>query len=262
MAQFYENLKVNGYDLKQRFNLNTVYIGNGMEDRIFGIKRTVDVDDSLKEPIFNNTKGSRPTLTIQLCKLDSYDNVAVITEKELNEISRILFKEGVTIVEHKGICYYGVFTDGTSWFNNQDNNRQGYLTLTYELVSDKCYSNINSNLIRVDDSKTITVTNLSTASKTIYADFEFLLLSGNSITITNNTTEKTLTISGLQENEHVYIYGNEKEFVSKVDSSRNIFNLSSGDYDVFELLYGENIFTITCESCKANVIFQNEMCLI
>lgn len=263
MAQFYENLKVNGYDLKQKFNLNTVYIGSGIEDRMFGIKRTVDVDDSLKTPIFNDTKGSRATLTIQLCKLDYYENIAFITEKELHEISRILFKDGITIVEHKGMCYYGVFTEGTSFFNNQDDsNRQGYLTLTFELVSDKCYSSINSNLIRVDTSKTFTITNKSTASKTIYTDFEFLLLSGNSITITNNTTGKTLSINGLQADEHVYIYGNEKEFVSKIDSSRNIFTLSNGDYDVFELLYGENIFTITCESCKTNVIFQNEMCLI
>ena len=92
-------------------------------------------------------------------------------------------------------------------------------------------------------------------------DLDVELLSGTSFKITNLKTGKTFELSRLDEKERFYIYGQEREIVSKVDDGKNLFKLQSGDFKAMELVYGRNTLKIE-GSCKVNIIRQDELCFI
>lgn len=257
MAQFYENIKINGIDLKSRFSIYSVNV-NQSNERVFGLDRSNETEENNSKYLFVNNKGNLSNFPVELCKIDHNGNVLPISNIELSELARILFKEGITTLEHKGVMYYGSFINGKSWFNG---GKQGYLTLEFSMVSDKAYSRIMNDSIRVIEAKTIDVYNKSTASSSVFVDLDVELLSGTSFKITNLKTGKTFELSRLDEKERFYIYGQEREIVSKVDDGKNLFKLQSGDFKAMELVYGRNTLKIE-GSCKVNIIRQDELCFI
>ena len=257
MAQFYENIKINGIDLQSRFSMYSVNV-NQNNERVFGLDRSNETEENDGKYLFVNNKGNLSSFTLELCKIDYIGNVLPISDIELSELSRILFKDGITTLEHKGIMYYGSFINGKSWFNG---SRQGYLTLEFSMLSDRAYSRIMNDSIRVIEAKTVDVYNKSTVGSSIFIDLDVELLNGTSFKITNLKTGKTFELLSLDEREKFYIYGKEREIVSKIDNSKNLFKLHSGDFKAMELVYGGNTLKIE-GNCKVNIIRQDELCFI
>ena len=257
MAQFYDDIKVNGIDLRSRFSIYSVNV-NQNNERVFGLNRSNETEENNGKYLFVNNKGNLPSFTIELCKMDYNGNVLPMTDIELSELSRILFKEGVTTLEHRGVMYYGSFINGKSWFNG---GRQGYLTLEFSMLSDRMYSRIMNDSIRVFEIKNVDIYNKSTVGNSIFVDLDIKVISGNTFKITNLTTGKSFELSDIDENEKIYVYGEEREIISKTNENKNIFKLYKGDFKAMELMYGRNTLKIE-GNCKVNIIRQNELCFV
>lgn len=259
MAQLYGKIRYNGYLLN---DYEVVSVG-GDNTRKFGINVSTEYEDGIGDiQLFIKKKKERQSFEIQLFKCDKLGNPLPITDKELGELSRVLFaKNDVGILENNGIIYYGCFVgEGTQWRNSANH---GYVTLNYELASPVCYSPIMLNPIRVQENKTIEIYNKSNASECIYCDIEFYLLGNtSSITIKNLTNGEVLEINRMELNEKGIIYGDTREIVSSIDNSRNLFELSNRKFKALELRYGRNLFKIEATDCKVKIIYQNELTLI
>lgn len=257
MAQFYDNIKVNGIDLKSRYSIYSVNV-NQNNERVFGLDRSNETEENNGKYLFVNNKGNLSSFTVELCRIDSNGNVMSINDKELMELSRILFKNGITTLEHRGFMYYGSFVNGKSWFNGAG---QGYLTLEFSMLSDKAYSRILNDSIKVTGSKDVEIYNKSTTGNSIFTDLDIEILSGNTFKITNLKTGKSFEISGLETNEKLYVYGQEREIINNTNQTKNMFQLCNGDFRAMELFYGRN--TIRIEgNCRVNIIRQDELCFI
>lgn len=252
MSQFYENIKVNGYDLFGRFGLRTVSVEQNNES-VFGLDRSVELEDGVDNPIFVKNKGNQPSITIQLAKIDENGNVPSITDRELDEIGRILFKDGITSVEHKGLIYYGVFTKGSSFFNGA---MQGYLTLTFSMVCNYPYSRINVNPVLVKGDKSIEIYNKSTSKEEIYLDMTIEQLGTNPITVKNKTINDYMTFNNIELNEVINVLGESAlEVISKTNPDKNIFN--DLEFNSFiRLKYGRNVIEITGD-CRVDIKYQS-----
>lgn len=260
MPQLYGKIRYNGKLLDQ---WEIVSVGNGDNDRKFGISTSIEREDSVGAvPLFIKRSKELQSIDIQLFKCDYMGNGLKITEDDLFELNRILFaKDDIGVLENNGKVYYGHFVgDSNIWMNSA---KQGYITLSYELASPYCYSPIMLNPVRISESKRIEIFNKSNASEKMYCDIEFELLNdSSSINITNLTTGQVLEINNLELNEKATIFGDSREIISKVDDTRNLFKLSSRNFKALELIYGKNIYEIKSSSAKIKIVYQNELGLM
>ena len=252
MAQIYKNIKVNGYDLFQRFGLMSVHVKSN-EERMFGLKRSMEIQDGTGNPIFIKVKADRPTFKIELCKTHNGEPTS-ISEDELEEIGRILFVDKMSLIEAGGDLYYGVFTDAESWFNGA---RQGYITLTFEMGVPHVYSPVYLTPVRVNGSKIVEVFNKSSVKKVVYLDMEIQQLgeNGDVIEIINRTNGTSMKLKNIDKNEVIQVLGEDvREVYSKTNPDKNIYK--DMEYtDFMKINYGKNNIEIKGK-CKVNVKYQ------
>ena len=129
------------------------------------------------------------------------------------------------------------------------------------MLSDRMYSRIMNDSIRVFEIKNVDIYNKSTVGNSIFVDLDIKVISGNTFKITNLTTGKSFELSDIDENEKIYVYGEEREIISKTNENKNIFKLYKGDFKAIELMYGRNTLKIE-GNCKVNIIRQNELCFV
>lgn len=253
MAQIYDDvIRFNGINLFQRYGLMSVHIKQS-EERIFGIKRSMEFQDGVGNPIFIKNKDERMTFQVELCKV-ARDEPTSITEEELEEIGRTLFVEGISCMESQGRLYYGAFTGSESWFNSA---KQGYLNLTFEMATPYPYSRVYIDSINVDGVKEIEVYNKSSVKGNLYIDMEFKQLgeSGSLIEIRNKTNGNEMIFRNIDKNEVIQVDGEDAlEIRSITNKDKNIFN--DLDYNSFiKIRYGRNIIQIKGK-CKMNIKYQ------
>lgn len=243
MTQFDSmDIFVDGYDLSQRLGFNSYTIKNS-SDRLFGINRSLEVEDSLNNEVyltrFNNT---RPTLDIEMARVDNWGNPIPIKDRDLDELARILFKNKKTDLQCDGLLYYGVFVDGTSWRNTAN---LGFVMLKYELLSPYAYTNIRSDEKKVIGERIIEITNKSNIDDYCYLDVEIKQLGITPIEITNLTTGEKITINGMQLNEEVRILSEYKEIFSTTNPDKNMYANIVYDKYFIRMKYGKNRIKVT-----------------
>jgi len=243
MTQFDSmDIFVDGYDLSQRLGFNSYTIKNS-SDRLFGINRSIEVEDSLNGEVylakFNNT---RPVLDVEIARVDNWGNPIPIKNKDLDELGRILFTNKTTKLECEGLIYYGAFVDGTSWRNTAD---LGFVMLKYELLSPYCYTNIRSNEKKITTERIIEITNKSNADEYCYLDVEIKQLGISPINITNLTTGESIVINGMALNEEVQIVSEYKEIFSTTNPTKNMYANIVYNKHFLRMKYGKNRIKVT-----------------
>lgn len=253
MAQFYENIRVNNISLAQRYGLVTVKVTDNDISRIFGIERSIEVDDSVGDtPIFIKGKGVRRSFTIELCKIKSNGDIGSINENDLKDLGKLLFKNEIVMLEHKGLIYYGVFVNGSTSF---DGANKGWITLEFEMVTPHPYSRIYIDGSVINDSKEMVIFNKSTLKDKVYLDINILKLGGSTIKIENITTGDYMIFNNVDVDEEIEVLGEgclEINSVTNVD--KNIFNDTEFN-NFISLKYGKNIIKVTGE-CRVNFKYQ------
>lgn len=253
MAQFYEDIKVNNISLKQRYGLVAVDVTEGSNTRSFGYERNVEVDDSVGDtPVFIKGKGVRKSFTIELCKIKSNGDIGSVSDRELKELGSLFFKNEVVMLEHKGLLYYGMFTNGTTSFSKAN---KGWMTLGFEMVSPYAYSRVYVDNNMVTGSKEITIVNKSTLKDKVYLDMTIVKNGGEQVKVENLTTKDYMIFNNLDLKEEVKVLGEGcLEVTSVTNADKNIFN--DVEYNSFiSLKCGKNIIKVTGE-CKIDFKYQ------
>lgn len=253
MAQFYENIRVNNISLAQRYGLVTVKVTDNDTSRRFGIERSIEVDDSVGDtPIFIKGKGVRKSFTIELCKIKPNGDIGSVGDNELKDLGRLFFKNDVVMLEHKGLFYYGVFTNGSTSF---DRANKGWITLNFEMVVPYPYSRIymDNNIVR--GGKDIVLFNKSSLKDNIYLDINIIKTGGSAIKIENLTTGDYMIFNNVDIDENIQVLGEgclEINSITNVD--KNVFN--NTEFNKFiNLKYGKNVIRVTGE-CKIDFKYQ------
>lgn len=253
---FYGKLTFNGHTFQ---DYEIVSVGKS-DPNLFAASRSITTEDGVRIPTFINFKYDSSTFAFDLIKVDKNRNPLRFSRDEIFDLQRRLYAKqeiGVLQVKDKdNIVFYGAFVGSpTETFLGGVQ----YLSFEFQSISPYCYSSIITNYYQVITSKTIEIYNKSSASEKIIPDIEIEMLEGNDIEIINVTTGETMTIKNMEELERLYVYGETSEFISKVDSSRNIFKLSSKN--IVNLVYGKNILKINVKRAKIRLIYQYELLL-
>lgn len=226
-----------------RYGLYLCNVTGDFFTRQFGATRSIETEHNSIKTITQD----KPTIEIQLVKLDNNNNPSPLTEEELNKIARWLFSPQEykpLMVDRKNVVYYGIFTDGQIWQNEAN---QGYLTLQFELNANHAYTVVNNSDFRVSDTsigRDIVVTSYHTFEMYNEVDMEISLFEGNSFTVINHTTGQTMELKNLPSNcRHIYIYNDGVKHIENVDNKEQ--NIRGSFNKVFiHLAYGVNNITI------------------
>lgn len=243
MTQFDSmSIEVDGFDLFQRFGFNSYTIKNS-SDKLFGVNRSMEVEESLNGEVYlTNFNNARPTLDVELAKVDKWGNPVEIKDKDLDELARILFKNKKTNLQCDGLIYYGAFIDGASWRNTAN---LGFVMLKYELLSPYAYSNIRSDEKKINGEKIIEIINKSNAEEYCYLDIEIKQLGVTPIKIVNLTTGENIIINNMDLNEEVQILSEYKEIYSTTNPSKNMYKNIQYNKHFLRMKYGKNRIKVT-----------------
>lgn len=259
MAQFYGKVKYNGREL---IDYQVVNVGNN-DNAIIGVGKNITREDSIGDvPLFVNTKKTLPTISITIFKCNRNGEALSITDKDCMDLTRLLYSSdniGILEIEsHNGLVFYGHFVGLGDMFRSS--SLQGYVNLKFELASPYAYGSISTNSVLVRGEKTIDIYNSSTATSSIWCDIQIEIEDGDSITIENTRNSQTFTVSGLDKNRMIIVYGQEKEIVYGNDESINLLTLSNMNFKAFNMIYGLNTFKVK-GNAKVNFIYQNEIAI-
>lgn len=221
-----------------RYGLYLCSVDGGSDyfSREFGTERSINKENGT----ITSIEQAITTVTLQLVKLDNKSNPSPISKDELTRISHWLFSPEEykpLIVDQNSVVYYGIFVRGQVWQNECD---QGYLTLDFELNSNHAYTIVQNSYFRVNGTRDITLNSQHTYGLYNEIDIEIELASGQTgFTIINRTTGQTMTLSGLSNCTHVYIYNDGVKHIENVDNKSQ--NLRGNFNKVFiHLTYGTN----------------------
>lgn len=216
------------------------------KDRTIGVQQSVETESTEDDvQIFKRLKKTSPTVQIQLVKIDRNANPLPISESDMFEINRWLFSHKQykpLIVDRKDVVYYGVFTKGSV---NQNEAKQGYLTLEFQLSAPYGYAVLQNSNVRVNGDKTVILKSKHNACLYNEIDIEFELADNEtSITIENQTTGQTMVFKELDSTcRHVYVYNEGmKHPVSKTNPEVNLRNKFNRVF--IHLAYGDNVIKI------------------
>lgn len=216
------------------------------KDRTIGVQQSVETESSEHDvQIFKRLKKTTPTVQLQLVKMDRHANPLPISEDDMFEINRWLFSHEQykpLIIDHKDVVYYGVFVKGSA---NQNEAREGYLTLNFQLSAPYGYSVVQNSDVRVNGDKTVILKSKHNACLYNEVDIEFKLNDGEtSITIENQTTGQVMTFKNLDHTcRHVYVYNDGmKHAISKTNPEVNLRNRFNRVF--IRLAYGKNVIRI------------------
>ena len=225
-----------------RYGLYLCNVDGGTDyfTRQFGTDRSIIKENGTVHSIEHNT----PVVSLQLVKLDNHNNPIPISKDELARISHWLFSPEEykpLIVDQNSVVYYGMFIRGEIWQNEYD---KGYLTLEFELNSDHAYTILQNSDFRVNGERNVTINSRHTYGLYNEVDIEIKLANGQTgFTIINHTTGQTMTLSGLSNCTHIYIYNDGVKHIENVDNKSQ--NLRGNFNKVFiHLAYGTNQLTL------------------
>lgn len=255
MAQFldYSTFYWNGVS-SERYGLYIVSTGSVNEERIFGLNSSMVFEDK----IFTGRKDDIYKLNIEIMKLDAFNMVLPMHEKEYDEIIKWLTVDEPKILEVAGIIHYGMFTSGTEFHNPK---RQGIINLTFESASPYPYSKVLTSILKVSGSKTIKLENKSNVSNKIYMDIDIEKTGvAGSVEIVNRRIGKSFKINNIAVGEQIRVLGESVfEVESITNKTRNMYK--DLEYDEFPYLnYGANNIEIIGD-CKIRIRYQYPIAL-
>lgn len=216
------------------------------QSRTIGVEQSVETEESESDvKIFKKLKKSTPTVQLELVKIDKNAEPLPISENDMFEINRWLFSPEEykpLMIDQKNVVYYGVFIKGSI---NQNEIREGYLTLEFQLSAPYGYSVLQNSNVQVNGDKTVILKSKHNACTYNEIDIEFKLNEGeDSISIENQTTGQVMTFQNLDDTcRHVYVYNEGmKHVVSKTNPEANLRNNFNKVF--IHLAYGDNIVKI------------------
>lgn len=244
MAQFidYSSFIFDGFH-SDMFGVSMVSTDSNNTERIFGLNSSIETQDGIgdvKIPI--RRKNNTYSFAVEIMKLNQWNQVLPMSEKEYDDIIRWLMKKEVGRLEIGGLLHYGYFKSGTEFHNP---NRQGIIKLEFESVCPYAYTPIMTSNIRVLGNKTFELRNKSNLNEKVYLDIYIEKLNSiGSVEIINLRNGNTFKINDLELGEKVKITGeNCLEIESLTNPKRNLFK--SAEYSNFPFIdYGTNKFKI------------------
>lgn len=228
-----------------------VEVGDSNNEVVLGLNRDINREDS----VFKGVKDNYHSIQVQIIKY--VDNqVQVLSDTDVKFLNRWFFCNSYKPLEvENGLVYYVLFKGMKGQYET------GGTVLTLELESlPTSYTPIRVVTQNVIGTKTVEVSNSTTINETTPIDLYVSMVAGTSITITNMSTGKSFSISGLQANEEFYVYGERHFIESKIDGKRNLYKLSNKVFDL-DLRYGKNNIKIECENAVVQIMFQSKMAL-
>lgn len=248
---------VNGYNLSERFGFNSYTIKN-TSDKVFGANRSLETEPSLfGENYLVNLKNDTITLDIELAKVDKYGNTAKISDNDLDELARMLFKNKECELQVDGLNYYGVFINGTSWRNGANH---GFVCLQYQLILPYAYSRIYVAKKHITTDKVIEITNKSNAEDYTFLDIEIIQRGNTPIKIHNMTTNESIVVNDLIANQEVVIKSATKEIYDPNNIDKNMFGNIVYKKNFLRLRYGTNRLRVE-GNCIVQFSYQAKMYL-
>lgn len=193
-------------------------------------------------PIFYGQKKSPLDLTVTFSKLDG-----IWTYDDRRDFARILDPENsdkylkFKVLTDPAKIYYVKYIDGVDIYTNGE--QKGYITVHFRCDSPYYYSDyfIENKNYSAQDTSTHSISNLG--NTLCRPEIEITKVGAGSISIVNTTNAgKTLTITGLQDNEIVYVNGETTEITTSLPDTYRYDN-HNGTY--LELVYGVNNLQIT-----------------
>lgn len=259
MAQLNSELYVNGVNVWQAYGYKSVLI-TASDKRLFGSERSVNVNSMSNGTLTSYIiSKSRPKLTIELIKIDDKTrNPLPITKNDLRDLSMLLFKNDICVLQERNIVYYGWFIKGSNWFNAAN---QGYLVLEYELASPYCYSPVQTESFLIQDKKIFPLRNVATADEDVYSRIRVIGMADGDVVITNATNNNTLTIKGVKKGEEIIVEGETREIYSVTNPSENMFKRLEYTKDYLFLNYGENEMLVA-GNCQIEFMYQCPMIIV
>lgn len=262
MAQLNSELMINGNNVYQMYGYKSVLIAAD-EKRLFGSQRSVSVNSASNGRMTSyEISKNRPKITIELIKINKQTRMPEpITHKDLRDLSMLLFKNNVSIVQERNAVYYGWFVNGSSWFNGAD---QGYLTLEFELASPYCYSPVQTEafLIQTGNSKVFPLRNVATADEPVYSKIRIIgFQKDGDVKITNRTNNNVITVKNVKHNEEIILEGETREIYSVTNPNENMIPRLEYSKDYLLLNYGENEILVEGD-CQIEFEFQCPMLIV
>jgi hypothetical protein len=255
MAQLldYNTFIFNGVS-SERYSLFIVSTGDVNEERIFGLNSSFEYEDSIGDrKLFSRRKNDYYKFDVEIMKLDAWNGVIPMSEKEYDDVIRWLMVDEAKPLQVGSIVHYGFFNDGREFHNPR---RQGIIKLVFESASPYPYSAIMTNVFRVKLDKTIELENKSNINKNVYMDIDIEKTSANGdVTIINKRTGKSFKVKNLELGEQIKILGDGLMEVESITyPKKNMYpNL---EYSVFPyLVYGRNNIKIIGD-CKIRIRYQ------
>ena len=258
MAQFYNYyFSFNGI-YSRKYGYKLVTLDDGLES-IFGLDININKEKGANnQDIYYGDSSNDMKLTITFAKVDEFNIPMKFTREELKFIANWLFnKKEYLPFECDGLVYYVKFIKGTRWDNGA---MRGYITLEMDILNGIAYEPIEEVIQTITNEGYVYINNNSTATDIIYPNYEFIIKTGNEITITNETTGQVVSFNALQTNEKITVDNNIKDMKSSIGLNRNVYSLSNKNW--LYLANGDNAIKITCDSCDFKIQYQNKMCLM
>lgn len=229
-----------------QFGLYLCNVGDNRE-RNFGFNKTTSkTSDRFGNSILNSVTNNAQSYPIQLVKLDRFSNPLPISNEELRMISRWLFRydeyKPMLVETETGeyIEYYGIFTRGSIWQNELD---QGYVTVEFEMASPYGTLLYQDYECSVDGEKVIVLESRHDYGQYNPMDIE-VHITGESMTITNETTKQSVQFSSIDEgNRKLMVYNEPIKHIVNIDNPKtNVKSKFNNEY--MKLVFGDNVIKI------------------
>lgn len=254
------HFKFNGKSSRD-FQLRICQIGNGKDDKTFGIERTANKESGIG--MVSTLKGfsyQTPSIEITLIKTDGHRPLP-FTKEERFEIIKWLFQDDFKPFiseDDESKVYYALFTKGSRYYNGLD---QGYLNLTMELNAPCAFSPVLTNFFYVCESQLIEFENKTNVERFTYPDLEFCLNGETTdLTIENLTTGDVMSFANLKPETHLYCYNEDlKQLQCLNDPSYNARPCFNNQW--LKLAQGHNLLRISAKDAHLKLISQAKLAL-
>lgn len=255
MAQFsdYSNFTFNGFS-SEMYQVQIVTTDDAKAERLFGLNSSFEFEDGVGDnKLFIRRKNDRYNFDVEIMKLDGYNTVLPMNDREYDDVIRWLMVDQPKPLQIGGIVHYGMFNNGREFHNRL---RQGIIKLTFESAAPYPYSAIMTSILTVRGSKIIELENKSNLNKNVYLDMDIekTVANGN-VEIINRRIEKKFKVKNIALKEQIKVLGDGAlEVESITNPNRNVFK--DLEYNSFPyLVYGKNRIEVIGD-CKIRIRYQ------
>lgn len=218
----------------------------------FGFDRSVETIETSNYPNVVGLKDNLPTIDITFVQMGYNSECLPVSKSKYDELCRLLYTTEPTALEVGGYSLYGYFTGLGEGY---DSGLFGGVKLKFKLTTPYFTASKNVHEWYISGTKQFKIHNISTANGyNPKPEIKFRVYKGSSITITNKTNFKSITLTGLNANEDYIIFNEEKQIWS---NSRDQMVYNSGDW--IELEYGENTIEITATEGRVTLQYNPAM---